>query len=149
MNRYDPNYVLKPIYFQVGVKVVVFGPGDRILLLKRSAQSSHPGSWDLPGGGVDRGENPLKSAIREVKEESGLLIMSPSITTTYLQQDAVDEAIIIGYSAVAYTADVSLSWEHSEHRWVTEAESKEMDIPELHRAMIDAAVLAVDAVDND
>lgn len=46
--------------------------GDRVLLARISARGAHPGSWTLPGGGVDHGEAPRAAVAREVAEESGL-----------------------------------------------------------------------------
>ena len=45
---------------------------DRVLLARISARGAHPGSWTLPGGGVDHGESPRAAVAREVLEESGL-----------------------------------------------------------------------------
>lgn len=55
-------------------KSVVFHPDqEKFLTLRRSAaDSKHPGYWDLPGGGVDFGENHLQAIEREIKEETGL-----------------------------------------------------------------------------
>lgn len=47
----------------------------KILIIKRSAHEKVlPGYWDLPGGSVKDGEDPLVAATREVKEETGLKI---------------------------------------------------------------------------
>jgi len=49
------------------------GPGGPELLLTRnSARGPHPGSWTLPGGGIDHGEEPRDTVVREVREETGL-----------------------------------------------------------------------------
>ncbi|MEO8105228.1 MAG: NUDIX domain-containing protein [Candidatus Saccharibacteria bacterium] len=136
MNRYDPNYIFKPIYFLAGVKVVVFGPDDKLLLIRRSAKTPHPGRWDLPGGGVDRGENPKVSAVREVKEETGLSISTLLPIQTCLEQEGADEAIIIGFSARTTSSKVVLSWEHTDYQWVTISESKSLNLPDLHTAII-------------
>ncbi len=38
-----------------------------------------PGMYDLPGGGLDVGELPEEALIREVKEETGLLVHKPQL----------------------------------------------------------------------
>jgi ADP-ribose pyrophosphatase YjhB (NUDIX family) len=52
----------------VGSSAVVTDTEGRILLQKRSDS----GNWALPGGVMDIGETFAQSAIREVKEETGL-----------------------------------------------------------------------------
>jgi 8-oxo-dGTP diphosphatase len=49
------------------------GPdGDEVLLTRNSARGPHPGQWTLPGGGIDHGEEPRQTVVREVMEETGL-----------------------------------------------------------------------------
>jgi 8-oxo-dGTP diphosphatase len=49
------------------------GPhGVEVLLTRNSARGPHPGSWSLPGGGIDHGEDPRDAVVREVREETGL-----------------------------------------------------------------------------
>ena len=45
---------------------------DVLLLARNSARGPRPGTWTLPGGGVDHGEPPADAVAREVREESGL-----------------------------------------------------------------------------
>jgi 8-oxo-dGTP diphosphatase len=45
----------------------------RILLTRLSARAHRPGAWTLPGGGVDHGEAPTDTVVREVAEETGLV----------------------------------------------------------------------------
>lgn len=40
--------------------------------MKRSVQQDEPGSWQMPQGGIDEGEDPLPAALRELEEETGI-----------------------------------------------------------------------------
>jgi 8-oxo-dGTP pyrophosphatase MutT (NUDIX family) len=46
--------------------------GETVLLTRISPIGAHPGSWTLPGGGLDHGESPREALAREVAEETGL-----------------------------------------------------------------------------
>ncbi|MBC7746619.1 NUDIX hydrolase [Pedobacter sp.] len=142
MNIYDPNYVHVPIHFLLGVKTIVVNEDNEVLLLKRSDKSTSPHRWDFPGGGVDRGENPLDAAIREIKEETGLDVSHTQVLTTYLSNKSADEdeAVIIGYTARCLGKEVKLSWEHEDFKWVTLDELKIIDLPELHTTILKAYI---------
>lgn len=59
---------------RVGSCVVVDNK-DRVLVLQRSKNDDwKAGWWDLPGGHLDEGEEPVDAAMRETKEESGLTV---------------------------------------------------------------------------
>lgn len=45
---------------------------DAVLLTRISDRGHHAGSWTLPGGGVDHGEQPRLALQREIEEECGL-----------------------------------------------------------------------------
>jgi ADP-ribose pyrophosphatase YjhB (NUDIX family) len=51
--------------------LVVVDNRNRVLLVKRSVEPKK-GFWCLPGGFMELGETPEKSALRELKEETGL-----------------------------------------------------------------------------
>lgn len=46
--------------------------GNEVLLTQLADRTSAPGRWTLPGGGVDHGEDPRDTVVREVHEETGL-----------------------------------------------------------------------------
>lgn len=64
----------RPVKHRVGARVLVVA-GDEVLLM-RDTDPGVPGSswWVLPGGGVDEGETPRMAAIRELAEETGLVV---------------------------------------------------------------------------
>ncbi|GAA4201463.1 NUDIX hydrolase [Actinocatenispora rupis] len=53
---------------------VLTDAAGRVLLTRSSALSDVPGTWYLPGGGVEQGEPPADAVIREFAEETGLAV---------------------------------------------------------------------------
>ena len=49
----------------------------RILLTQLSHRTGWPGGWTLPGGGVDHGEDPKDTVVRETFEETGQRLVDP------------------------------------------------------------------------
>lgn len=59
----------------LGVKLVLTCGGAILTLLRDDkAWIPFPGQWDLPGGGIDPGETPLECGLRELAEETGLVL---------------------------------------------------------------------------
>ena len=40
-------------------------------------------NWELPGGGAETNESPVETALREVREETGLAVVARHITSCY------------------------------------------------------------------
>lgn len=78
---------------------VVFSYDGGILLVQRAIQPSY-GKWVFPGGYVDRGETPEAAALREVREESGLVVRLTRLLGLY----AFPGNVVI---VVAYTGEVT------------------------------------------
>lgn len=83
---YRLAYTLLALYWFVvrpqlqGVKCVITD-GERVLLVRHTYG---PRGWDLPGGGVKRGEAPSVTAQREMEEELGLSITEWTLLGTVL-----------------------------------------------------------------
>jgi ADP-ribose pyrophosphatase YjhB (NUDIX family) len=56
---------------KVGVGCIVFDERGRILLIKRLYPPGR-GRWSIPGGHVEKGEDVLEAARRELYEETGI-----------------------------------------------------------------------------
>jgi len=57
------------------VRVVLTDAGGRVLLFHiRTPEEEPDGWWELPGGGIDPGETYLEAAVREIREETGLVL---------------------------------------------------------------------------
>lgn len=58
---------------RVGIAVFVRNGEGQVLLGKRIGEHGG-GTWSLPGGHIDYGETPEEACIREVQEETGLIL---------------------------------------------------------------------------
>ncbi|WP_109111430.1 NUDIX hydrolase [Azospirillum sp. TSO35-2] len=74
--RSDREYPDRP---WVGVGVVVWR-GERVLLIRRG-KAPRLGQWSLPGGAQSVGETVFETAVREVREETGLAVVPTGIVT--------------------------------------------------------------------
>jgi 8-oxo-dGTP diphosphatase len=77
-NPEDRSYPARPL---LGVGAVVFR-GDKVLLIERG-QEPLRGWWTLPGGLVEAGERLESAVIREVLEETGLMVQPRAIVTVF------------------------------------------------------------------
>lgn len=55
--------------------------GCKILLIKRG-RPPFVGMWATPGGNIDEGERPIEAAIRELEEETGIVLKGMNFTST-------------------------------------------------------------------
>ncbi len=57
---------------RIAAYAVATDDAGRVLLVRASSRSGTPGVWTLPGGGIDHGESPGATVLRELQEECGL-----------------------------------------------------------------------------
>ena len=119
---------------KVGVsqKAIIFNEDDKILALRRS--STHPFkpfNWDLPGGDLEYGEDPIDGISREIKEETGLDIsnLTPFDVDSRINRGDVF-LVTIAYITTITSNNIRLSSEHDEFRWVTPEEFLKLDSSE-------------------
>src|SRR5437764_13889853 len=65
----------------VGVGAIII-EGDRVMLVKR-AQQPIQGQWSIPGGGLEVGEMVREAAVREAREETGLIVEPGELLGVY------------------------------------------------------------------
>ena len=90
------------------------------LLLKRSENQIYPGVWQCVTGKIEKNETPNDAALRELKEETGLV---PSSMWTVDQVNHFFEAehnrmnLIPVFGVEVESPNINLLLEHTEYKW--------------------------------
>ncbi len=100
------------------------------LLLKRSSEEKYPNIWQMVTGSIDPNEKAFETALREIKEETGLtptkFWVAPQVNSFYSAER--DEVCMVPvFAALVETeAEVIISSEHSEYKWLNKDEAKKL-----------------------
>ncbi|PID86574.1 ADP-ribose pyrophosphatase [Candidatus Gracilibacteria bacterium] len=65
-------------WYRISAKALIYNEKGEFLLAKEDN-----GVWDIPGGGLDHGENPQNCIKRELQEEMGLEVVDISENPKY------------------------------------------------------------------
>jgi len=96
------------------------------LLLKRASKEKYPGLWQMVTGSIEN-EDAHQTALREVKEETGLTPIKfwvvPNINSFYSPE--MDAIVMIPVFAVLVdeSQKVIISDEHTDFKWVQKEEA--------------------------
>jgi hypothetical protein len=92
----------------------------KILLLKRSQKvGTNKGKWAAVSGFIERGESPEETALKEVKEETGITTARLVARGEALRiRDGIYLWSIYPFLLEAGDEEVVLDWEHTECKWV-------------------------------
>lgn len=103
----------------------IFNSKGEILLSQRN-NPSNPAThmlWQFPGGGIEHGENPSETAVRELNEELGIRLLPVSnrpllvSSIVYEQSDIHICMILYGFSLETYTTPEGLDEETGAVKW--------------------------------
>lgn len=87
------------------------------------------GHWDFPKGGIDNNETPKETAIREVKEETGITDLNfitgfeERVSYFYRKGGKTVHKEVIYFLAETKQEIISLSWEHMGYVWLPFSEA--------------------------
>lgn len=91
------------------------------LLLKRSEGQPYPGLWQMVTGKIKPDEKAHQTAMREIKEETGLvpvqLWVAPTVNSFYEPEDEY-VCLLPVFAARVETDQIKLSGEHTDYQWV-------------------------------
>ena len=100
------------------------------LLLKRAKNQFYPGLWQMVTGKINSGEKAYETAIREMKEETGLTPLqfwvAPIINSFYEPKDEYICLLPVFAVKVDAESEVSISNEHIKFKWLNREQAKEL-----------------------
>ena len=102
------------------IEAWIYHPEDRkILLLK--VEDEKVSFWQPITGGIESGESPEEACLREIKEETGMLLACSSLTTLGDFTVKIDENLTIHknlFLVLTEQKEIQISDEHVGAQWV-------------------------------
>ncbi len=122
------------------VTAAIFDDAGRILLVKHSEDV-----WVAPGGSIDPGETPADAVVREVWEETGLLVepvfltgicSGPDFLVSYANGDQVSYVMIVFECRVIEGCLKADGVETLEAKYFSESEALQLKLPAWARVVL-------------
>jgi dATP pyrophosphohydrolase len=112
------------------------------LVLKRSLHERiHPGMWQLITGTVTEGERGVRTAIREMQEETGLMPLHfwsvPVLTSFYDRTGGALHHCPVFAAQADAAAEVKISDEHCGFAWLPLTQARRRLVWPSHRAAVE------------
>ncbi len=91
-----PGWALRPdgLYYRRAARVLILDEADRLLLIRgHDVDQPERSWWFTVGGGIDDGESDLAAAVREVREETGMVLDPAHLQGPVLTRSAIFEFV--------------------------------------------------------
>jgi len=87
------------------------------------------GHWDLPKGNIEKGEEPIQTMVREVREETGIVDLriipgyEKKIEYFYRRDGKKVHKTVVFFLAETSVEKVTISFEHQDYGWFDYADA--------------------------
>lgn len=133
MSSHPKSQYFPESFHRVTVKALVV-KDDKILLIKESPELS--GEWELPGGGLDFGEEIHEGLKREVEEEMGVKVKSIEDRPMYVWTWRFENkrgmdwyySLVVGYKVEFESLDFKTTEECEEIGWFSKEELENINL---------------------
>ncbi len=116
-----------PFFPEMEVAICLCECKNKNLFLRRHPQKPYGGEWAAPGGKIEKGETPGKAVVREVFEETGIVIPEEQLISHgkyYIDTKEVQFIMYIFQAKLEEFPEIDLRLEeHIEFRWLPPAEA--------------------------
>ncbi len=124
---------------------IIFDSARQKVLLTRRTDN---GRWCLPGGGMDPGESAEETCVREVLEETGLVVRVTRLVGIYTSPNIMFEypdgnktqPVSFSFEAEVVGGELVLSDETTDYGYVSVGELDSVDLMEHHKQRIEDAI---------
>ena len=105
---------------------------SRFVLLQRKPEKPNGNKWGLPAGKIDEGETKKQAVLREVYEETGVLITEPDLSyfsSVWVRDNDLDFEYHMFSVKFNEEPEIKINdREHQNYQWVTPQESLQVDL---------------------
>jgi len=123
--------IFDPKFEAVGCFVQCDG---KIILLHRQNHKPQGDTWGIPSGKIDQKENPATTMLREIKEETGIIIPKNelnSYSTIYVKFRDYDFVYHIFYTTIDEKQKIKIkNDEHKDSKWITPEDALKLPLIE-------------------
>lgn len=96
-----------PLMVMLTASIIVHDrPNERVVLLRRGKDKTFaPGLWSLPSGKGTRGEPITRTAVRELREETGLDVKPETLRLTHVTHSASSPDAPAGFVVLVFATE--------------------------------------------
>lgn len=115
---------------------IVFNEHHEILIAQRTANQSHAGYWEFPGGKVEIGETLEDALIRELQEEVHIKPLAMSLLET-IEYDYGNQFVQLNFFRVEKFSGIAHGAEQQKIKWIKSSELSNYQFPEANQPIIE------------